>query len=112
MDQSLVVLTEDAKQKLTEAIGKSKMLPSYIRIEAGGGCACCGPAYQMSLTDTLEEGDVVEEVDGIKIVSSKESAEALRGSRVDYYEGLEGSGFVITNPNTPLEGGGCACGGH
>lgn len=106
----MVELTPLARDKLFEAITKANVGSAYLRIEAGGGCACCGPGYEMSLVKEAGAEDVVEEVDGIRIVSSKQSAELLRGSKIDYYEGLEGSGFMISNPNMNAEHGSCGCG--
>ncbi len=48
-------------------------------------------------------------IDGaIKFLIDDESAPLLEGSSIDYVEGFERSGFVISNPNFAS---GCACGG-
>jgi Fe-S cluster assembly iron-binding protein IscA len=40
----------------------------------------------------------------------KEAAGIIRGSKIDYYESLQRTGFRIENPN--VQGEGCGCGGH
>ena len=52
------------------------------------------------------DNDVV--IDGeIKALVDDQSAPLIDGSNIDYVEGFQRSGFVISNPNFP---GGCACG--
>jgi iron-sulfur cluster assembly protein len=109
-----VNITPTARERLAEAIKKFGTPSSYIRIEAmeGGGCSCgCGGvAYSMMIEDKPTEQDVVQEVGGVRLVTSKESLPLLEGTVIDYYDGVESSGFVINNPN--VETPSCGCGGH
>ncbi|PSN82680.1 hypothetical protein B9Q11_00990 [Candidatus Marsarchaeota G2 archaeon ECH_B_SAG-F08] len=112
--EGFIEVTPDAKKRLLEAISKFGKNYQYVRIEVeSGGCACgCGAgfSYAMSLEENPTEEDLVQDLGEIKLVSSKMSAELLKGSVIDYYEGLEASGFVVNNPN--IQGSGCGCGGH
>lgn len=109
-------LTPKAREMLLDAVSKNGFAGReyVIRVEVfeGGGCACgCGGlAYAMSLADRPLEGDVVEEVDGVRLATPKETLELVRGSTIDYYEGFEASGFIVINPNQ--QSGSCGCGGH
>ena len=77
----------------------------------GGGCACSGGfRYALSLEKSPSDGDVVEEVGGLKVMAAKADAEMLRGSKIDFVESLQKTGFKIENPNVHVEA--CGCGGH
>jgi iron-sulfur cluster assembly accessory protein len=113
---SVFELTPKAKEMLLDAINRNGGAGHYVRVEVfeGGGCACgCGGggvSYAMSLADKPLEDDVVEEFDGVRLATPKTTLDLVRGSKIDYYEGLEGSGFIILNPNQSFDS--CGCGGH
>jgi iron-sulfur cluster assembly accessory protein len=52
----------------------------------------------------------VEDIDGLKVLVDKDAADIIRGSKIDYYESLQRTGFKIENPNVHVEA--CGCGGH
>jgi iron-sulfur cluster assembly protein len=109
----IVQFTPIAKEKLMEVLKQENALSSYLRIDvfASGGCACSGGyRYGMGLEDKVRPGDVVEEIESIKVVTDKTNAEVLRGSKIDYQESLQRRGFKIENPNVHAES--CGCGGH
>ncbi len=112
--QPLVVMTPVARQKLGEVLEQEKATDAFLKIEVyqGGGCACSGGyRYALSLEKQPGTTDVVEEVDGLKVMAAKGDAEVLRGSKIDFIEGLQRTGFKIENPNVPV-GQACGCGGH
>jgi iron-sulfur cluster assembly protein/iron-sulfur cluster insertion protein len=49
----------------------------------------------------------VREFDGVKVSVDASSAELLKGSTLDFQDGLQGAGFHITNPNATRT---CGCG--
>ena len=51
--------------------------------------------------------DTAIAVDGVTVLVDPMSYQYLAGSEVDYTEGLEGSRFVINNPNATTT---CGCG--
>ncbi len=109
----IVQFSPIAKEKLVEALTGQKAQNSYLRIDvfASGGCACSGGyRYGMQVEEAPRPNDLVEEVDKIKIVTDKDNAEILRGSKIDYMDNLQRRGFKIENPNAQAEG--CGCGGH
>ena len=53
------------------------------------------------------DDDVVVEVGGVTLLVDPMSFQYLVGSEVDYTEGLEGSRFVVNNPNAATT---CGCG--
>lgn len=102
-----------ARQKLGEVLEEEKATDSYLKIEVyqGGGCACSGGyRYALSLEKSAGAMDVVEEVSGLKVMADRADAEMLRGSKIDFIESLQRTGFKIENPNVHVEA--CGCGGH
>jgi iron-sulfur cluster assembly protein/iron-sulfur cluster insertion protein len=56
----------------------------------------------------LEADDVVEDFGGgVRIAVDSQSVEMLRGSTLDYKDGLMGAGFAMDNPNVTKS---CGCG--
>ncbi len=111
--QPLVVLTPVAKEKLQQVMEAEKAAGSFLKVDVfeGGGCACSGGyRYSLSLEEKAGARDLVEEVGGLKILVDKDAADILRGSKIDYYESLQRTGFKIENPNIHAEA--CGCGGH
>ncbi len=111
--QPIVQLTSIARTKLVEVLNEQKAAESYLRIDVyqSGGCACSGGyKYGMSLEQKPKQNDVVEDVEGLKILTDQSNVEFLRGSKIDYMDTLQKRGFKIENPNVEAEG--CGCGGH
>lgn len=71
----------------------------------GGGCS--GFQYGFTFDEDMEEDDTVVMRDGVKLVVDPMSFQYLEGAEVDYTEGLEGSRFIINNPNASTT---CGCG--
>ena len=57
--------------------------------------------------EDVAEDDTIVEREGVSLVVDAMSFQYLVGSEVDYQEGLEGSRFVIKNPNATTT---CGCG--
>lgn len=111
--QPLVNITPVAKEKLSEVLEAEDAKGSFLKIEVyqGGGCACSGGfRYALSLERSAGQADVVEDVGGLKVMVQKENAELIRGSKIDYFESLQRTGFKIENPNVHADA--CGCGGH
>lgn len=71
----------------------------------GGGCS--GFQYGFSFDEAIAEDDTRIEVDGIAVLVDSLSFQYLAGAEVDYTEGLEGSRFIVNNPNASAT---CGCG--
>lgn len=110
--QPLIMVTPTAKEKLQQVIEAETASGSFLKIDVmqGGGCACSGGyRYSLSLEDKPGARDVVEDIDGLKVMVDRDAAEIVRGSKIDYYESLQRTGFRIENPNVHAEA--CGCGG-
>ena len=71
----------------------------------GGGCS--GFQYGFTFDEELAEDDTIIEREGVSLVVDPMSYQYLAGAEVDYQEGLEGSRFIIKNPNATTT---CGCG--
>ncbi len=103
-----VVFTDAAALKLQEVLKEQGALESYLRI-AVSSTPRGGIEYVFGLEEAPSENDQVVEQGWLKALVDQDSLPLLDGASVDYVEGFQRSGFVISNPN--LAGGGCACGG-
>ena len=103
-----VSYTEVASEKLQEIMKEQGNEGSYLRVsidETPNG----GFEYVFGLVEKPESDDIV--IDStIKTVVDPASLKFVEGSNIDYVEGFQRSGFVISNPNLQQSGGG-GCGG-
>ena len=115
ISKTVLSFTDAATDKLLEVLDEQDAQGQYLRI-AVTSSPQGGIEYVFGLEESPEESDSV--IDGkVRILIDDESAPMLEGSNIDYVEGFERSGFVISNPNFASGcacggGGGCACGGH
>lgn len=101
----VVSMTEFATMKVRELLDAEGDPELALRVfVAGGGCS--GLQYQMALTPA-EDDDLILEQDGIRVLVDPMSAEYIRGSIIDYHDGLMGAGFSVDNPNAVSS---CGCG--
>lgn len=101
-----VKLTEGAVAKVGELISAEgeEGLALRMAVRPGG---CSGFSYEMFFDSEVESGDIVESFGDVKVVIDPQSAERLRGSTLDWKDGLMGAGFAIDNPNVTKS---CGCG--
>lgn len=90
------------KALITEEENTNLKLRVYI---TGGGCS--GFQYGFTFDEKVNDGDLTVENAGVNLVVDPMSLQYLIGATVDYTEGLEGSRFVVQNPNASST---CGCG--
>jgi iron-sulfur cluster assembly protein len=71
----------------------------------GGGCS--GLMYNLVIDETAAESDMIIQNGDVRIVVDKKSKLFLHGLVLDYTTGLNGKGFVFSNPNAKAT---CGCG--
>jgi len=101
----LITLTENAQKKVASILvneGPEFKLRMYV---SGKGCA--GLTYGFGITDEVEEDDVAIEEGERTVLIDSQSLPYLKGSVVDFIDGLTGSKFDIKNPNAKSA---CGCG--
>ena len=101
---SVVFLTDSAREQMTNLL-KDNDKPAIKLQMQGGGCA--GFKYDWVLSDKVEEGDEVIDLQNGKFVIDSTSIMYLLGSTIDYKKELFGSYFDIKNPASTSS---CGCG--
>jgi iron-sulfur cluster insertion protein len=71
----------------------------------GGGCS--GFQYGFTFDTEVNEDDAEVKQEGVKVLVDSLSYPYLDGAHVDYQESLEGSRFVVSNPQASST---CGCG--
>ena len=106
MSEEIIQFTDAAATKVAELIrdegNPALMLRVYVQ---GGGCS--GMQYGFEFDEKIEDGDTQVEKLGVKLLVDPMSFQYLTGAEIDYRENLEGSQFVIRNPNATTT---CGCG--
>ncbi|EXS20341.1 iron-sulfur cluster assembly accessory family protein [Acinetobacter baumannii 573719] len=106
MNAQALVLTDNAANKvrqLRDSEGNDDLM-LRVYVTGGGGS---GFSYGFNFAESVNEDDA-EFVNGdVKMLVDSLSYQYLIGSVVDYVEGLEGSRFIVQNPNATTT---CGCG--
>ena len=77
-----------------------------LRVAVDGG-GCSGFQYGFTFDELAEEDDTLVEKEGVVVLVDPLSYQYIEGAELDYTEGLEGSRFVVSNPNASTT---CGCG--
>jgi len=99
-------LSDSAVAKVRELIEEEGNADLKLRVFVTGG-GCSGFQYGFSFDENQEEDDTVIERDGVSLLVDPMSYQYLIGATIDYQEGLQGSQFVVQNPNATST---CGCG--
>lgn len=98
--------TPAAAAKVAELILEEGNPALKLRLYVTGG-GCSGFSYGFAFDDAVAEDDSLIVTEGVSLVVDAMSLQYVLGARVDFEEGLEGSRFVIHNPNAQTT---CGCG--
>ncbi|HRP53203.1 MAG TPA: iron-sulfur cluster assembly accessory protein [Fluviicola sp.] len=102
----MITVTEQAKKQALRLMEDEGKTGYFIRVGVEGG-GCSGLMYQLSFDNQLADDDKVFEHNEVKVVVNKRSYLYLVGTTLDYSGGLNGKGFIFSNPNA---GRTCGCG--
>ena len=101
----MITLTPIAVEKIKDALTAEKE-QSGLRITVTGS-ESSGLKFRMNLEKDAGNEDEVLNIGGISLFVDKHSLVFLTGTRIDYVDSEEGSGFKFEKPTaTP----GCGCG--
>ncbi len=64
-------------------------------------------SYGMGFEDHAEDGDVITDLEGIRLYVDEVSARYVKGAEIDFVDSLMGGGFTVHNPNAVSS---CSCG--
>jgi iron-sulfur cluster insertion protein len=101
-----ITFSDAAASKVKRLIAEENNPNLKLRIYISGG-GCSGFQYGFQFDENVSEGDVTVFNGDVALVIDPMSYQYLVGAEVDYTEGLEGSQFVVRNPNATTT---CGCG--
>lgn len=106
----MITLTDNATTKVRELLDAEGAADLALRVAVRPG-GCSGFSYEMFFDGDIaaddEQASFGAETKLVKVVVDPASAQLLQGATLDYKDGLDQSGFAITNPNASRT---CGCG--
>lgn len=104
---ALPIEFSDAAAKKVRTLVEEEENPNLkLRVYVTGG-GCSGFQYGFTFDEKVNEGDTTIDKNEVTLVIDPMSLQYLVGGEVDYTEGLEGSRFMVNNPNATTT---CGCG--
>jgi len=103
---SPILFTDSAANKVKELILEEGNTDLKLRVFVTGG-GCSGFQYGFTFEEIANDDDTAMEKNGVTLLIDPMSYQYLVGAEIDYTEGLQGSQFVIKNPNATST---CGCG--
>jgi len=103
---NMLEFTSQAAAKVADLIIEEGNPDLKLRLYVTGG-GCSGFSYGFAFDDAVAEDDTQIVTAGVALVVDAMSLQYVVGARVDFEDGLEGSRFVIHNPNAQTT---CGCG--
>ena len=102
----LLVFTDAAATKVRDLLIDEGNPDLKLRVFIQGG-GCSGFQYGFTFDETINEDDTTIDKNGVQLLVDPMSFQYLVGAEIDYKEDIEGSQFVIRNPNANTT---CGCG--
>ena len=98
--------SDNAVKKVKELIEEEGTPDLKLRVFVSGG-GCSGMQYGFTFEETINEDDTKVEKDNVMLLIVPMSLQYLTGAEIDYQDNVQGSQFVIKNPNATTT---CGCG--
>lgn len=99
-------VTDAAAARVQELIARASTPVAGVRVGVKNG-GCAGMSYTMDLAETVERGDEVVDVNGLKVLIDPKAVLFLLGTTMDFTVDKMSAKFVFKNPN---ETSACGCG--
>ncbi len=101
-----ISLSPGAAKEITRLMEEQKPEENkFLRLGVKGG-GCAGFTYILDF-DIQKEGDIVYNIEGIKILVDPMHELYLAGTEIGFQQGLNSRGFIYKNPNASKT---CGCG--
>ena len=101
-----LIFSDNAVAKVRELIEEEGNPNLKLRVFVTGG-GCSGFQYGFTFEEEINDDDTQMQKGGVTLLIDSMSLQYLVCAEIDYTEGLEGSQFVIRNPNATTT---CGCG--
>lgn len=103
----MIQVSETAAKKINALkVEDNASADAFLRVFVKRG-GCSGFSYKMEFDTNIKDGDKVFESGGAKVVVDGQSILYVLGMTLDYEGGLNGKGFIFSNPNATKT---CGCG--
>ena len=101
-----VMVSKNAIHKVKALLEEEGNDDLKLRVFVTGG-GCSGFQYGFTFDELVAEDDAIVSEAGVSVLVDSMSYPYLAGAQIDYKEDLEGSKFVVNNPNAATT---CGCG--
>jgi len=101
-----LVFTANAAKQVKVLIEEEGSPDLKLRVSVSGG-GCSGLQYGFAFEEEANEDDTLVQKDTVTLLVDPMSLQYLMGAEIDYQDGLQGSQFVIRNPEATST---CGCG--
>lgn len=105
-ENATVKFSDAAAARVKQLIAEENKPNLKLRVTVSGG-GCSGFQYGFEFDESVKADDTKIENGGVALLVDPMSMQYLANSEVDFLDGLEGSRFVISNPNAKTT---CGCG--
>ena len=105
-ESTALTFSDTAAFKVKKLISEEPNGNLKLRVFVTGG-GCSGFEYGFTFDEDVEEDDTQIEKNGVALLVDALSYQYLEGAVIDYKEDLQGSRFIVTNPNATTT---CGCG--
>ncbi len=104
----MIKISESAARQInrlkSESPNTAEVANLRVKVVPGG---CSGMSYKLDFDESVTSADKVFEEHGTKLVVDSKSLLYIAGMTLDFEGGLNGKGFVFSNPNASKT---CGCG--
>ena len=103
----MIQVSEKAAKQIQNIIndeGHTEGTGLRVKVKRGG---CSGFSYKLDFDNEVQEKDKIFESNGVRVIIDSQSLLYLVGMTLDFEGGLNGAGFVFSNPNATKT---CGCG--
>ena len=102
----MINISESAKAKILDLLAEENNPNLKLRTFVQGG-GCSGFQYGFTFDEEQNEDDFEIPLENHKVLVDAMSMNYMQGAEIDYKEDLQGSQFMIKNPNAQTT---CGCG--
>ncbi len=103
----MITLTDKGAEKVREFLAAQNAATETAGLRVGvRGGGCSGFQYALAFDEQRDDDSVFEDK-GIRLLVDRSSLPYVKGSVIDFVDGLQGAGFKVDNPNVVAA---CGCG--
>jgi iron-sulfur cluster assembly protein len=106
MSETLFDLSPKAAAHIQNLKQRDNKSSYFLKVSVVGG-GCSGMSYKLDFVEAPKPEDKTFIIEGVDIAIDPKSILFLKGTVLDFSDGLNGQGFVFQNPNAKTS---CGCG--